>query len=345
MNGTAARLARALTMVAEAAAANGQADWAQRLNTHVRCELADAVDHELLAAPGTTVAVPTDVLSSMQDLHRSITSPARRAAAWARLASTALDAGKPHMYTAGIEHAIDLCCSLDDPHDETLVLADLVRIAGAAHDDRAIGLLDRAEFAATAIGPVDQRAEAAAKVAQAAADTGYLDRSEVLARSITDARIQARVLTHLARCAAQRGDVGWAATTADSIPEAGHRAWAMSAVAQATAQVGEAEWAEELTGSIEHPATRAGTLTTILPLLPSERRVHVIGEVLELHEWHHPLRPLFADHPEAVPAVVRELSMSYYGWPTLDPPAAQQPPALDTSGSRLRCLRRAPSSS
>ncbi|NUT99491.1 MAG: hypothetical protein HOY78_46530, partial [Saccharothrix sp.] len=319
-NRPAARLARALTTVAHAAAVNGHEDWARRLDDHIRLELADAADHELPAAPET---VPRDVVSSVDDLHRSITEPARRAAEWAAMATTALDANQHRIYTAAIEQAIDLSCTLDDPMEEALVLADIVCAAAAADDDRVAGLLDRAEFAAGTVGGVDHRADALAKVAEAAADAGFFDRSEVLARSVTDIRTRARALTHVARCAAQRGDVGWAATTASSIPEAGHRAWALSTVVQATADLGEHEWAEELAGAIEPPATRAATLTAILPRLPDHRRRHVIAEVLDLDEWHQPLPALFAAHPEAIPAVVRELSLSYYGRPELDPLAAQ----------------------
>ncbi|QFZ20000.1 hypothetical protein [Saccharothrix syringae] len=325
VTGTAGELARALTAVAAAAAANGHEDWAHRLRDHVRRRLADAADD-----PGTGAAGPAPARSrDLRDLHESATDPARRAVAWARLAGAAARTGHRDLYAAGIEHAVDLSCSIEDPYREALALADLARVAGAAADDeRADGLLDRAEAAASAVPHLDQRSDAIATTAQAAADTGRFDRSEVLARSVTDSRTRARALTHLARCATERGDVGWASSLAGSIPEAGHRAWALSAVAEATARLGEPEWAVELTGAVDHPAARSAALTAIVPALPRHRRAHVIGEVLEIDEWHRPLGPLFAARPDATPVVVRELALAYCGRPTLGAPVDGDRPGV-----------------
>ena len=104
---------------------------------------------------------------------------------------------------------------------------------------------------ARAITSPDDRAQALAQAATAAAQAGDPDRAEALARAITDPGGQAQVLAGLASAAAQAGDPDRAEALARAITSPYYQAQALAQAATAAAQAGDPNRASRLAADAE----------------------------------------------------------------------------------------------
>jgi tetratricopeptide (TPR) repeat protein len=141
----------------------------------------------------------------------------------------------------------------------------------------AIGEADSAEDLARSIAEPDERAQALARQAQAAAEEGDTDRVDALAaqvkalsHSICNPYLRARLLIDLAEAVAIAGDADkaeslaiWAEAVAGRICDPDQYGYTLMRLAEVAAAAGDFDRAEALTHRIPDPDLQAGTLNEL----------------------------------------------------------------------------------
>ena len=235
------RQARALSALAQAAAAAGEHDRAEGLARTITDPYRQA---EALSALAQAAAAAGEH-DRAEDLARTITDPDRQARALSALAQAAAAAGEH-------DRAEGLARTITDPYRQGRALSALAQAAAAAGEqDRAGRLLSEAEAWPAPSPTPDREAGALSALAQAAAAAGELDRAgrllsqvEQLTRTITDPARGARALSALARRRRGRrvGRAGRLLSQAEdlarTITDPYRQAEALSALAQAAAVAG-----------------------------------------------------------------------------------------------------------
>ena len=140
-----------------------------------------------------------------------------------------------------------LARAITSPDDRTQALAQAATAAAQAGDP------DRAEALACAITDPGGQAQVLAGLARAAAQAGDPDRAEALARAITSPYYQAQTLAQAATAAAQAGDPNRASrlaadaeALARAITDRDGQARALAELARAAAQAGDPDRARHL---------------------------------------------------------------------------------------------------
>ncbi len=284
--------ARALAVVAQAAASVGKQKWASALFDAAQLSASQMVDNrrtysgvladlshaaaqarqweragaivaQISDAPGREQALGklSDAAAEVREWEqaeafaRKMDSPVRRAAAFVDLAHMAVDAGRREQATLLVDNVEATVAQIGSRYNQSSLLAGAAQVvATAGQQERAVRLARAAAAAANQIDEPSNRALAQAEVAQAMAAAGMWDQADAIACQIDNLPFRTGALARVVPAAAALGLWERAELIARQVHDPYRRALALAEIAQAAAEAGQLERVAALFDAAESAA-------------------------------------------------------------------------------------------